>query len=109
MLFNLPQQSKDLLQANGFSVSKSDMPASRTAVDMPIEQTINKHARPVVELSDLAEACQHITDGVSQGITELNTSQQHIRWPTLNQRTVKLIKNLLFPKGNSVKRLSRKL
>ncbi|GFO34468.1 hypothetical protein PoB_006097300 [Plakobranchus ocellatus] len=65
--------------------------------------------RPVVESSDLAEANQHITNGVSQGITELNTSQQHIRWPTSNQRNVKLIKNLLFPKGNSVKRLSRKL
>ncbi|GFO01034.1 hypothetical protein PoB_002753900 [Plakobranchus ocellatus] len=58
--------------------------------------------RPVVESSDLAEACQHITDGVSQGITELNTSQQHTRWPTLNQRNVKLIKNLFFPKGDSV-------
>ncbi|GFN91197.1 hypothetical protein PoB_001770300 [Plakobranchus ocellatus] len=44
MLVNLPQQSKDLLQANGFSVSRSDTPASRTAADMTIEQTINKHA-----------------------------------------------------------------
>ncbi|GFO02808.1 hypothetical protein PoB_002931300 [Plakobranchus ocellatus] len=41
MLVNLPQQSKDLLQANGFSVSRSDTPASRTAADM----TINKHAK----------------------------------------------------------------
>ncbi|GFO17511.1 hypothetical protein PoB_004401600 [Plakobranchus ocellatus] len=45
MLVNLPQQSKDLLLANGFSVSRSDTPASRTAVDMTIEQTINKHAK----------------------------------------------------------------
>ncbi|GFO29163.1 hypothetical protein PoB_005566800 [Plakobranchus ocellatus] len=45
MLVNLPQQSKDLLQENGFSVSRSDTPASRTAVDMTIEQTINKHAK----------------------------------------------------------------
>ncbi|GFO35329.1 hypothetical protein PoB_006183400 [Plakobranchus ocellatus] len=45
MLVNLPQQSKDLLQANGFSVSRSDMPASRTAADMTIEQTIKKHAK----------------------------------------------------------------
>ncbi|GFO06117.1 hypothetical protein PoB_003262200 [Plakobranchus ocellatus] len=45
MLVNLPQQSKDLLQANGFSVSRSDTPASRTAVDMTIEQTMNKHAK----------------------------------------------------------------
>ncbi|GFO22422.1 hypothetical protein PoB_004892700 [Plakobranchus ocellatus] len=45
MLVNLPQQSKGLLQANGFSVSRSDTPASRTAVDMTIDQTINKHAK----------------------------------------------------------------
>ncbi|GFN92490.1 hypothetical protein PoB_001899600 [Plakobranchus ocellatus] len=45
MLVNLPQQSKDLLQANGFSVSRSDTPASRTVADMTIEQTINKHAK----------------------------------------------------------------
>ncbi|GFO07875.1 hypothetical protein PoB_003438000 [Plakobranchus ocellatus] len=45
MLVNLPQQSQDLLQANGFSVSRSDTPASRTAADMTIEQTINKHAK----------------------------------------------------------------
>ncbi|GFN93311.1 hypothetical protein PoB_001981700 [Plakobranchus ocellatus] len=46
MLVNLPQQSKDLLQANGFSLSRSDRPASRTAADMTMEQTINKHAKP---------------------------------------------------------------
>ncbi|GFN87421.1 hypothetical protein PoB_001392700 [Plakobranchus ocellatus] len=45
MLVNLPQQSKDLLEANGFSVSRSDRPASRTAADMTMEQTINKHAK----------------------------------------------------------------
>ncbi|GFO07291.1 hypothetical protein PoB_003379600 [Plakobranchus ocellatus] len=45
MLVNLPQQLKDLLQANGFSVSRSDTPAFRTAADMTIEQTINKHAK----------------------------------------------------------------
>ncbi|GFN76610.1 hypothetical protein PoB_000311600 [Plakobranchus ocellatus] len=45
MLFNLPQQSKELLQANGFSVSRSDTPASRTHADMTIEQTINKLAK----------------------------------------------------------------
>ncbi|GFO00794.1 hypothetical protein PoB_002729900 [Plakobranchus ocellatus] len=45
MLINLPQLSKDLLQANGFSVSKSDTPASCPAADMTIEQTINKHVK----------------------------------------------------------------
>ncbi|GFO48534.1 hypothetical protein PoB_007503900 [Plakobranchus ocellatus] len=45
MLVNLPQQSKDLLQANGFSVSRSDRPASRTAAGMTMEQTINKQAK----------------------------------------------------------------
>ncbi|GFN81603.1 hypothetical protein PoB_000810900 [Plakobranchus ocellatus] len=45
MLVNLPQQSKDLLLANGFTLSRSDMQASRTAVDMTFEQTINKHAK----------------------------------------------------------------
>ncbi|GFO26052.1 hypothetical protein PoB_005255700 [Plakobranchus ocellatus] len=45
MLVNVLQQSKNLLQANGFSVSRSDTSASRTAADMTIEQTINKHTK----------------------------------------------------------------
>ncbi|GFO26044.1 hypothetical protein PoB_005254900 [Plakobranchus ocellatus] len=32
-------------EQNGFSVSRSDTSASRTAVDMTIEQTINKHTK----------------------------------------------------------------
>ena len=34
-----------MLQDNGFSVSRSRVPAGRVAVDMTIEQTINKHAK----------------------------------------------------------------
>ncbi|GFO04550.1 hypothetical protein PoB_003105500 [Plakobranchus ocellatus] len=34
-----------MLRYNGFSVSRSRMPAGRIAVDVTIEQTINKHAR----------------------------------------------------------------
>lgn len=44
-LVNLPQKEKDLLLANGFSVARSETPASRIPVDMTIEQTINKHAK----------------------------------------------------------------
>lgn len=35
----------ELLRQNGFSVSRSDVPSSRNAVDITIEQTINKHAK----------------------------------------------------------------
>ena len=37
--------AEELLQDNGFSVSRSRTPAGRIAVDMTIEQTINKHAK----------------------------------------------------------------
>ncbi|GFO04035.1 hypothetical protein PoB_003054000 [Plakobranchus ocellatus] len=69
MLVNVPQQSQGLLQANGFSVSRSDMPASHTAADMTIEQTINKHAKTSGGIVGFSKANQHITHGVSQGIT----------------------------------------
>jgi len=35
----------DLLRRNGFSVSRSAIPFSRNAVDITIEQTINRHAK----------------------------------------------------------------
>ena len=35
---------KDLLKRNGFSVNGSGVPTSRNAVDITIEQTINRHA-----------------------------------------------------------------
>ncbi|GFO19344.1 hypothetical protein PoB_004584900 [Plakobranchus ocellatus] len=107
MLVNLPQQSKDLLQANGFSVSRSDTPASRTAADMTIEQTINKHAKTSGGIVRFNRSLPAYYRWCVTRHDELNTSQQHIRWPTSNQRNVKLIKNLLFPKGNSVKRLKK--
>ena len=37
--------AKDLLKNNGFSVNSSDVPSSRNAVDITIEQTINRHAK----------------------------------------------------------------
>ncbi|KAK3771338.1 hypothetical protein RRG08_024294 [Elysia crispata] len=37
--------AESLLRNNGFSVCRSDVPASRTAVDLMIEQTINRHAK----------------------------------------------------------------
>ncbi|KAK3732160.1 hypothetical protein RRG08_026542 [Elysia crispata] len=37
--------AESLLRNNGFSVCRSDVPASRTAVDLTIEQTINRHAK----------------------------------------------------------------
>ena len=43
LLLNIPSDVKALLQNNGISVSRSDVPAGRTACDMTMEQTINKH------------------------------------------------------------------
>ena len=37
--------AEDLLNNNGFRVNISDVPSSRNAVDMTIEQTINRHAK----------------------------------------------------------------
>ncbi|KAK3701946.1 hypothetical protein RRG08_017837 [Elysia crispata] len=37
--------AESLLHNNSFSVCRSDVPASRTAVDLTIEQTINRHAK----------------------------------------------------------------
>ena len=47
-LLNLPHThpgAEQLLKQNGFSVSRSDVPSSRNAVDITIEQTINRHAK----------------------------------------------------------------
>ena len=35
----------ELLEQNGFSVSRSNVPCSRNAVEITIEQTINRHAK----------------------------------------------------------------
>ena len=37
--------ARELLKQNGFSVSRSDIPGTRNAVDITIEQTINRHAK----------------------------------------------------------------
>ena len=37
--------AEDLLKNNGFSVNRSDVPSSRNAVDITIEQTINRHEK----------------------------------------------------------------
>ena len=47
-LINLPHShpgADDLLKNWGFSVSRSQVPASRTAVDLSIEQTVNRQAK----------------------------------------------------------------
>lgn len=47
-LLNLPEShpgAEDLLRRNGFSVNRSEVPSSRNAVDITIEQTINRHAK----------------------------------------------------------------
>ena len=36
---------KELLEQNGFSVPRSSVPCSRNAVDITIEQNINRHAK----------------------------------------------------------------
>jgi len=48
ILLNLEEThpgAKELLSSNGFSVNRSDVPSSRNAVDITIEQTINRHAK----------------------------------------------------------------
>ena len=45
MLLNLPGEAKTLIENKGFSVSRSDVPAKRCAIDMTIEQTTNKDAK----------------------------------------------------------------
>ena len=45
---NLPEMHpgcRELLQKNGFSVSRSSVPLSRNLVDITIKQTINRHAK----------------------------------------------------------------
>ena len=37
--------AEELLKRNGFSVNRSDVPSSRTTVDITIEQTIKRHAK----------------------------------------------------------------
>ena len=37
--------AEDLLKNNGFSVNRSGVTSSRNAVDITIEQTINRHAK----------------------------------------------------------------
>ena len=44
MLLNLPGEAKSLIENKGFSVSRSDVPAGRCAIDMTI-QTTNKDAK----------------------------------------------------------------
>ena len=43
-MLNLPGAT-ELLRENGLSVKRSSMPASRNAVDITIEKTINRHAK----------------------------------------------------------------
>ena len=47
-LINLPKTHlgcKELFEKNGFSVSRSSVPRSRNAVDITIEEIINRHAK----------------------------------------------------------------
>ena len=47
-MLNLPTThpgAEDLLRKNGFSVKRSEVPSCRTAVDITIELTINRHAK----------------------------------------------------------------
>lgn len=44
-LYNTHPGCKELLKQNGFSVSRSCVPCPRNAVNITIEQTINRHAK----------------------------------------------------------------
>jgi len=63
-LANFPPGAEELLRNGGFSVNRSQFPNCRTAIDLTIEQTINKHAKTKGELLDSAKIVQHITGGV---------------------------------------------
>ena len=45
MLLNLPKEAKSLIKNKGFTVSRSDVPAGRCAIDMTIEETIDNDAK----------------------------------------------------------------
>ena len=56
--------SDDLLRKNGFRVCRSLKPLSRNAVDITIEQTINRHAKCQGGIIGLAEIILLIIAGV---------------------------------------------
>ena len=72
MLLNIPEGAKSLIENKGFSVFRSDVPPRKFAIDMTIEQTINKDAKRKQgeEQLSLAEAFPHITDGVLHVTTD---------------------------------------
>ena len=77
MLMNLNKThpgADDFLPNNGFSVCRSLMPLSRNAVDITIEQTINRYAKCQGGLLALAEIILLIIAGVKRGTKEATLS-----------------------------------
>ena len=56
--------AESLLRNDGFSVCRSDVPASRTAVDLRLNKPLTGTPKQEVVLLASAEACQLITDGL---------------------------------------------
>ena len=63
----------EFLQRNGFSVSRSSVPTWWNPVDIPIEQTIKKHAKYQGGILFLVEIMLHIIGGVQFDIARQNT------------------------------------
>ena len=63
LLINLEEshpEANTLLLGNRFSVNRSDVPRSRSAVDITIEQTIKHHAKPqggIIGFSRIQSVC----------------------------------------------------
>ena len=62
--------AEDLLKNNGFSVNRSDVPSSRNAVDITIEQTITVMRNLTAELLVSAGTILPNTDGAALDMQE---------------------------------------
>ena len=74
MLINLEEshpEANTLLLGNGFSINRTDVPRSRGAVDITIEQTINRHAESQCGISGFTvETTLHTLGGAKPGRSE---------------------------------------
>ena len=93
MLLNLPGEAKSLIENKGFSVSRSDVPAGRCAIDMTIKQTTNKDAKT---RGGIIEAFPHIKDGVLHVTIDLSMFQLCRKLLTWIQNPLTVTKTLLI-------------
>ena len=97
MLLNLPGEAKSLIENKGFSVSRSDVPAGRCAIDMTVEQTTNKDAKT---RGGIIGAFSQITDGVLNVATDPSMLQLCRKLLTWIQNPLTVTKTLLIQKDS---------